>query len=269
MDLKLKGQVAAVVGGASGIGRAIADAFAAEGAEVAVLDRSAETGAVAAEIGRQHGVKTFSLEVDVTDFAAMQEAARRVEDELGPVAHVVFTVGIDSGKGGFPFWNLQPSDWSRVYQVNVQGAVNTAHAFYAPMIERRRGTFLFLSSVAGQIGSQTDPPYSASKAAIINFGQCAAKDLAPYDVRVNVLCPGMVDTPLQHRVHQLTMANLPPEERLPYAEWTRRKIGGLAILGRMQSPEDLADMAVFLASERARNVTGQTVNVDGGWVMHW
>ena len=265
MDLGLTNQVAVIVGGANGIGKAIAQSFAAEGAKVAVVDRSPDVAAVAAELGTGH----LPLVVDVTDYPAMQAAATRIEKELGPVSHVVVTVGIDSGKGGFPFWNLEPSDWARVYTVNVQGVVNTAHAFYGPMIERRAGTFLFFSSVAGLTGSQTDPPYSASKAAIINFTQCAAKDFASYNIRANAIAPGMVHTPLQQKVYALATAGMPAKERRAYEEWCDTKIKRLAPLGRMVDPEEIGAYAVYLASNHARNVTGQVLNVDGGWVMHW
>ena len=128
---------------------------------------------------------------------------------------------------------------------------------------------LFLASVAGQIGSQTDPPYSASKAALINFAQCAAKDLAPYGVRVNALCPGMVETALSRSVWEAWNGRQPEAERRSYEEWADEKVRRVVPLGRWQQPEDVAAMAVFLASARAANVTGQTVNVDGGYVMHW
>lgn len=268
MNVELSQQIAVVVGGANGIGRAIAKAFAAQGAAVAVLDRDPAIAEVAQEVAGQ-GVNQVPIQVDVTDFPALQAAAAQVEKTLGPVRHVVFTVGIDSGKGGFPFWNLEPADWPRVYEVNVQGAVNTAHAFYAPMIARQQGTFLFFSSVSGQIGSQTDPPYSVSKAAILSFMQLAAKDFAAYNIRVNAICPGMVDTPLQQRVYQLSTANMPEDERPTYTAWCTEKIGRLAALGRMVTPQEIAAMAVFLASDHARNITGQAVNVDSGWVMHW
>src|SRR5262249_18226577 len=126
-----------------------------------------------------------------------------------------------------------------------------------------------LASVAGQIGSQTDPPYSASKAALINFGQCAAKDLAPYQVRVNVLCPGMVKTELNRAVWEAWARQQAPGEEKRYEEGAGEKIERVVPLGRWQEPEDIANMAVFLASERGKNITGQTINVDGGFVMHW
>ena len=121
--------------------------------------------------------------------------------------------------------------------------------------------------MAGQVGSQTDPPYSASKAALINFAQCAARDLAPSGVRVNTLCPGMVATELNRSVHAAWAQRQPAGEQLPFEQWAAEKIRRLVPLGRWQEAEDLAAMAVFLASPRAKNITGQTINVDGGYVM--
>jgi 2-hydroxycyclohexanecarboxyl-CoA dehydrogenase len=269
MDLELKNQVAVVLGGASGIGKAIAAAFVAEGAHVALLDRAPGVAGVAKELGSLQSGAVLPMVVDVTDYPALCQAAHRVESELGPVAHVVFAVGIGSGKYGFPFWKLGPEDWPKVLQVNVVGAVNAVYAFFEPMRARQQGTFLFLSSVAGQIGSQTDPPYSASKAALINFAQCAAKDLAPYNIRVNSLCPGMVDTPLNRSIWAASNRNLPEEQQLTFDQWATEKIQRVVPLKRWQTPQDIAEMAVFLASPRANNVTGQTINVDGGFVMHW
>ncbi|MFN8490737.1 MAG: SDR family oxidoreductase [Caldilineaceae bacterium] len=269
MNLELSGQVAVVLGAASGIGRAIAQAFLQEGAQVALIDRAASVTDVSQQmVGAQNG-QTLAVVADVTDYASVQQAAAQIEQTLGPVRHVAFAVGIGSGKVGFPFWNLAPADWPKVLQVNVQGAVNITHAFLPPMLERRQGTFAFLASVAGQIGSQTDPPYSASKAALINFVQCAAKDLAPYNIRVNTVNPGMVDTPLNHSIWAAQCRNLPPDQQPSFEEWAAEKIKRVVPLNRWQKPEDIADMVVFLASARANNITGQTMNVDGGFVMHW
>ena len=268
MDLGLRGQVVVVLGAASGIGRAIAQEFADEEARVAIIDR-ADSVIQTAETMATTGHALFPLVADVTDYDALQKAAVAIEANLGPVAHVIFAVGIGSGKYGFPFWKMTPADWPKVLEVNLMGAVHTAHAFIPAMRERRSGSLLFLSSVAGQIGSQTDPPYSASKAALINFSQCCAKDLADYNIRVNTLNPGMVNTPLNESIWRASNENLPPAEQLTFEEWSSEKIGRIVPLKRWQEPEDLAAMAVFLASTRANNITGQTVNVDGGFVMHW
>ncbi len=260
MDLNLKGCVVVVTGGASGIGRAVALAFAGEGARVAVWD-----------LGDSAATTTdgISLRADVTDAAEVAAAVERTVAALGPIDHLVHAAAIGSGKFGFPFTNLRPSDWPRVLQVNVMGMVNVAHAVAPAMIERKSGTMAFIASVAGQIGSQTDPPYSASKAANINFAQCLAKDLAPHGVRVNTVCPGMVQTPLNRAVWQAWHDQAPPAERLTYEEWSDRKIRSIVPLGKWQTAEAVADMIVFLSSDRTAHVTGQTINVDGGFVMHW
>jgi NAD(P)-dependent dehydrogenase (short-subunit alcohol dehydrogenase family) len=269
MDLELGGSVAVVTGGASGIGWACARGFSQEGCRVALWDLSPHVKETAAALAGEFGGSSLGLSVDVSDFAAMREAVRRTEAELGPVSHLVHAAALGSGKFGYPFTNLQPGDWPRVLEVNVLGMVHAAHALAPGMIERKQGTLIFLASVAGQIGSQTDPPYSASKAANINFAQCLAKDLAPHGIRVNVVCPGMVRTPLNERIWQAWNDQQLPHQRRPYDEWAEDKLRAVVPLARWQQPEDVADMVVFLSSARCSEVTGQTINVDGGQVMHW
>lgn len=269
MNLNLNGRVAVITGGASGIGRACASTFATEGAQVALWDLSGSAAGVAEQIRMERSVRAIGVPVDMTDEAAVRAAVEQTIAELGPIDHLVHAAAIGSGKFGFPFTNLRPADWPRVLEVNVMGMVNAAHAVAPHMIERAAGTMVFVASIAGQIGSQTDPPYSASKAANINFAQCLAKDLAPHGVRVNTVCPGMVQTPLNRSVWQAWHDQTPAAERLSYEEWSARKIRSVVPLGRWQTPESIADMIVFLSSERAEHVTGQTINVDGGFVMHW
>ncbi len=268
MEMQLSGEVVAVVGGAQGIGHAIATAFAQEGARIALLDIAPNIATIAATMAQEYGIQTLGLQVDATQYDQVQAAARSIGSELGPVAHVIYAAGMGSGKFGFPFWNLDPSDWERVWRVNMMGAVHIAHAFAPALAEARRGTLLFLASIAGQIGSQTDPPYSAAKAGVINFAQCAAKDLAPYGVRVNSICPGMVQTALNRSVWQAWNTRQPEAEQLDYEAWGKAKVRQVAPMGQWQEPAEIAAMAVYLSSPHARNVTGQTLNVDGGQVMH-
>lgn len=269
MDLNLKDRVAVITGGASGIGRAAARAFAFEGARVAIWDLNVATADVAEEIGSECSIPVVGLSVDVADEASVATALERTISGLGPPDHLVHAAAIGSGKFGFPFTNLCPTDWSRVLTVNVIGMANVAHAIAPPMMQRATGSMVFVASVAGQIGSQTDPPYSASKAANINFAQCLAKDLAPHGVRVNTICPGMVQTPLNRSVWQAWHDHASPADRLSYDEWSNLKIRAVVPLGRWQTAESIADMIVFISSDRAEHVTGQTINVDGGFVMHW
>jgi len=268
LELSLRGSVVVVVGGARGIGAAIAEEFGREGAQVAILDAAPDVQQMAAALADEVGVPTLGVHVDATDYTAIQSAAARIEAEIGTWDHIVYAAGLGSGKLGFPFWNLDPSDWERVLRVNLIGAVNVAHAFAPAMSRRGAGTLTFLASVAGQIGSQTDPPYSAAKAGLINFAQCAAKDLAPFGVRVNTICPGMVQTDLNRSVWHAWNHRQQEADRLSYQAWGEDKVRRVAPLGRWQQPNEIAALAVYLASPHAANITGQTLNVDGGQVMH-
>lgn len=258
MDLGLGGHTAVVTGGASGIGRAIAERFLAEGAKVAVWDLSGNAPPEA-----------FGCVTDITKPESIQAALDATLARFGEIDHLVHAAARGSGKFGFPFTNLTPADWPRVLEVNIMGMVNVAYAVAPRMVERKSGTFTFIASVAGQIGSPTDPPYSASKAANINFAQCMAKDLAVHGVRVNTVCPGMVKTPLNRGVWQAWHNQQPPEKRVDYETWAGSKVKSVVPLGRWQTPADIANMVAFLASPCANEVTGQTINVDGGFVMHW
>lgn len=254
----LENQRVVVFGGLSGIGRAVADAFRQAHARVFVADLAATAD------------EPDSAQVDISDYESVKTVVSHIAEKWGGIDHVICAAAKGSGKFGFPFWNLDPADWQSVLEVSLVGSVNVAHACQPWLCEGESEgrTVLFFTSVAGQIGSQTDPPYSAAKAGIINFTQCAAKDFAPYGIRVNALSPGMVKTDLNESVWATSQANIPPENRETYAEWAEKKIKTIAPLGRWQEPEEFGAMAVYLASRQARNITGQTINIDGGQVMH-
>ena len=257
MDEPFKNQIVAIVGAASGIGEATASLFKQRGATVFGIDK--------ANISRGVCEKTSLL--DATDAAALVASAQDCIDSFGRVDHVVVSIGMCSGTLGYPFWNLDPYLWLQTINVNLIAPVNVAHAFVPHMLPQRFGTLSFVVSVAGQIGSQTDPPYSAAKAGLINFTQCAAKDLASYNIRVNAVSPGMVKTPMNRQVWE-AWSKASPENNLSYDEWAESKIGQVAPLARWQTNEDIAEAICFLASDAAKNITGQTLNVDGGQVMH-
>lgn len=262
MEMHLVGEKVVVFGAAQGIGQAIAQAFAAEGCHVVGVDVRPPT------LPRPElPTESPTIEWQLADVTALDEL-ERLASSLDDVQHVVYSVGVGSGQTGFPFWNVAPSVWARTLDVNLVGAANVAYAFARSLSERRSGTFLFLTSVAGQMGSPTDPPYSAAKAGLINFMQVVAKDLAAFGVRANALSPGMVKTELNQSVWQASQSQLPVAERQTYEAWAADKLKKVAPLGRWQTPEECAAVAVFLASPHARNITGQTINVDGGQVMH-
>lgn len=273
MDVRLTGQTAVIVGGANGIGRAIVEAFAAEGAATAILDLDDSSAVDLASRIQAAGGKAIARRLDVAQQEDFQRAAAKVAATLGQVDHLVYAAGAGSGKLGFPFWNLDAADWPRLLDINLTGAVRFLQAFRLPITEQRDrdrcdASVTIISSIAGQIGSQTDPPYSAAKAGLLNFMRCAAKDLASFQTRVNAICPGMVKTAINRSVWKAWQQANPAQNRLDYDAWGEQKIAAVAPLGRWQSADEIAALAIFLASPHARNITGQTLNVDGGQVMH-
>ena len=254
LSLSFEKEVVVVVGAASGIGHATAELFQEARAHVVRLDRVPVEG-------------DDSYEVDATDLDALQAVANKIHDRYQRIDHVVVSIGASTGSLGFPFWNVPPGQWEAALDVNLVAPVRVAHAFVPFLVAAEKGTICFVVSVAGQIGSQTDPPYSAAKAGLINFMQCAARDLAGYNVRVNAVSPGMVKTPLNRSVWQAWRESS-ADNRLDYEDWAEEKIQRIAPLGRWQTGKDVAAAVGFLASDLAKNMTGQTVNVDGGQVMH-
>ncbi len=258
MTISLTDHTVAVTGGAKGIGLAIARSFLEAGAKVIAIDLDAEA---LAEFHATAPDRIETIAVNVADYAVLSSALAGHE-----IDHLVCAAAVGSGKMGFPFWNLEPTDWTRVLDISLMGTVNTVHACVPALLagETKRKSVLLLASVAGQIGSQTDPPYSAAKAATINFAQLAAKDFAPYGIRVNALSPGMVKTSLNRAVFESSKESV----TMSYEAWAEEKIKRVSPLGRWQEAEEFGAMAVFLASEFGKNVTGQTLNIDGGQVMH-
>jgi NAD(P)-dependent dehydrogenase (short-subunit alcohol dehydrogenase family) len=270
-----------IIGAAQGIGQAIARTFAADHYHVILADLSESVYDTAQQIRVDLPPASLAATVlDATDLKAVEQLAENIT-ELLPDAqqnlqHVVYSAGAGSGKFGFPFWNMHPADWKRVLDVNLMGAVNVAHAFSKVLRANLRdnstkvvdSTLLFIASIAGQMGSQTDPPYSAAKAGLINFMQVVAKDLAPFGIRANAISPGMIQTSLTRSVWQAWNDQQAEHDKLDYKQWGQDKLNNICPLARWQTPEEIAATALFLASTGAANITGQTINVDGGIIMH-
>lgn len=263
MDLHLRGKTALIVGGASGIGAACARRFGDEGAQTIVWDIAAVTVAAAPEADLQ----THSIICDITQLTSVEAALQETLSLATRIDCLVHAAAVGSGHFGFPFNNVPLAEWSHVLEVNIMGMANVAYSVARHMQQQKSGSMVFLSSVAGQIGSQTDPPYSASKAANLNFAICMAKDLAMYGIRVNSVCPGMVKTNLNRSVWQAWYAAAQADQRLDYESWAQEKIRKVCPLGQWQTVDDVADAVLFLSSCRAAQITGQAINVDGGFVM--
>jgi NAD(P)-dependent dehydrogenase (short-subunit alcohol dehydrogenase family) len=166
-----------------------------------------------------------------------------------------------------PFTNQDRADWEPVLAVNAVGTFLCSKEAALRMVPRGRGAIVNISSVSARMASQTDPVYSASKAAVITFTQLSAKDLAPHGIRVNAICPGMLRTAFYREQYEAAVARDPSVAELGEERYFAEKAQRLIPLGRGQQPADVANAVLFLASDLASCITGQTLNVDGGLVM--
>jgi meso-butanediol dehydrogenase / (S,S)-butanediol dehydrogenase / diacetyl reductase len=253
----LEGKVALVTGGASGIGRGIVEVLAARGATVAIGDLDLQAArAVAGEVGE--GAEAMTL--DVTDEASVRGVVREVLDGFGRIDVLVNNAGVSRS---IPFVDIDEAEWDRVFDVNVKGVYLATRAVVPHMIERRYGKIVNLSSMVGKEAIPLFVHYSASKFAVIGITQGLAKELAPYDINVNAVCPGVVRTPLWEPLLDQLAENKGITRDAAFDEF----VSGIP-LGRPQDPHDIGEVVAFLASDRARNMTGQGINVTGGQQLH-
>jgi NAD(P)-dependent dehydrogenase (short-subunit alcohol dehydrogenase family) len=258
VSIDLGGGRALVTGAAGGIGRALCARLAEAGASVVALDKDA---AALADVGAD-----ATVAVDLTDAGATAEAVAGAVAAGGPFTVLVNNAGVAS-RVGMPFTRLDAADWTLPWEVNVVALFAVTKAVVAGMIEAGGGAVVNIASVSGRTGFQTSPPYSASKAAVINLTQVMARDLAAHGIRVNAVCPGMVLTPF-YRAQRLAAAEADPSLLdVSDEDYFAAKAARLIPLGRGQQPRDVADAVCFLASDLAASVTGQALNVDGGLVM--
>ena len=248
--MRLRGKVALVTGAQQGIGRGIALAFAREGADVAVnyLDDRAAAETVLRQV-QAEGQRGTLVQGDVASPADVKTMVTRVVDELGDLDILVNNAGV------YPrvaFLEMRERDWDLVLDVNLKGGFFCAQAAAQAMIAgRRRGSVINLASQAIR-GAVRGVHYSASKGGVVAMTRAMALELAPHGIRVNAIAPGLTDT---------------AQPRYGSSEEEIAAMGNAVPLGRMAQPDDIAAVAVFLASEDARHVTGQTVHVNGGSYM--
>jgi len=249
----LDGKVALVTGGARGIGRAICEAYVAQGAKVAVADLLAHE---AEETAAALGVNAMPVTMDVTDLDSIAAGVTAVEDMWGGIDVLVNNAGVF---GMSSLEEITRAEYDRQYNVNVAGVIFTAQAVVPGMKKRGGGAIINFSSQAGRRGEANIVLYCSTKAAVISVTQSMALELAKDKIRVNAIAPGVVDTPMWDTVDAL----FAQYENKPLGQ-KKREVGEAVPLGRMGDPADLAGPAVFLASDEARYVTAQTLNVDGG-----
>ena len=248
---RLDGKVALVTGGARGIGRAICEALAAAGAKVAVSDLRLDDAKAAAD-----AIGGMAVEMDVTDFDAIAQGVQQVEKAWGGIDILVNNAGIFNMAS---LDRITVEDYRRQYDVNVGGTIFACQAVVPGMKKRGGGAIINFSSQAGRRGEANVTLYCSTKAAVISITQSLAMELAGDNIRVNAIAPGVIDTPMWDVVD----AQFAEYENKPKGQ-KKREVGEAVPLGRMGDPGDVADPVVFLASDQARYITAQTLNVDGG-----
>jgi NAD(P)-dependent dehydrogenase (short-subunit alcohol dehydrogenase family) len=273
----LTGKVAVVTGAARGIGRAIAVEFAANGADVVAIDIAGPvstasnaqpaTPAELEETVRQiqaYGRRARAIKADIRNIGALRQAATAIETEFGKIDIVVANAAIQRWK---PLLEMQDTDWVDVIDNNLNGTANTIRAFAPKMVPRRHGRIIVLSSMQGRHGTKDAASYSASKWGILGLMKSAALELGPYDITVNAVIPGLVDTPLtryeKRLAESMAESNKPTPDPTPTQAWDARAPTVALRVGWLQ-PDDISPVAVFLASDGAAMVTGAEYEVTAG-----
>ena len=247
--MSLEGQVAIVTGGRRGIGRAVVEQLASQGASIVLGDRDGEEAVEAAEqIEAATGSHVQACLVDVSDFESVQSMVKCALEDLGRVDILVNNAGITRDT---LILRMSEADWDAVLDTNLKGAWNCSKAVVRPMMKQRRGRIINISSVSGLAGQAGQTNYSASKAGLIGLTKSLAREVASRGITVNAVAPGFVPTALTN--------DLPQE--------LKDSMMTLIPLGRWGTPAEVAHAVAFFASEEAAYITGQVLSVDGGMMM--
>ena len=258
--MTLTDRVAMVTGAGNGIGRAVALGLAGAGAHVVAVDIDAGLAKVTADATAALGPKSLALEADVGDLVAIDQVVQRSMAAFGRIDVLVNNAGVTRRAY---IMDLTEADWDRIMRVNAKGVFFCLQRVAREMIPRRSGAIINIASIAGKgYAGTSNAIYAASKGSVISLTRTAAQQLARHNINVNAICPGTTVTALS----EANVALRAREEGLSVDDMTRRRNAAIP-LGRPNEPEDVAALAVFLASPGARNITGQSLNVDGGIIF--
>ena len=283
MMIDLTDRAALITGGGQGVGEAIALVLAQQGADVAIGDVQLDRAEKVAEEVRRRGRLAFAFHLDVSSRASARKAAARVVSEWGRIDILVNNAGVAGGPADAAGDGVEAT-WDHVLAINVKGVVNCTDAVMPYMAEARYGKIINIASVAGKPGdpiwmgasgpapADATPPlggsaYGASKAAVIRHTQISAAAAAPFNINVNAICPSRMITPMGLEIARARQGSGEADAGEDLVELRRKHVLQTNRFGRELEPLDIGNMAAFLASEDARNVTGQSINVDGGFKM--
>lgn len=259
MANRLENTVAIITGASRGIGLSIAKAFAQEGASLYLIARKQD---VLDELATQLGIdssKVLTHALDVTDREACFEAVAKAEKHFGRVDTLVNNAGVYRAK---PFLEHTPQDYQDMLDVNLFGVLNFTQACLPYMQERKKGSIINIASTAGKWGSRNQSAYNVSKHAVVGLTRCVALEAGVHKVTVNAICPGFVETDMLDELR----AQASSSAGTSIEDFEKAALARVP-LGRMMRPEEIASLAVFLASPGAAGMTGQSIHMDGGMIF--
>jgi 3-oxoacyl-[acyl-carrier protein] reductase len=246
--MRFKDKVAFITGGGRGIGRSIAMLFAQEGADIAIGDVNMVDAQKTCQDIEVIGRKSLALELDVTDYQKVEAGVNKILDKFTKVDILVNNAGITKDN---LMLRMSDADWDAVIKVNLKGTFNCTKAVSRVMMKQRSGKIINIASIIGIIGNAGQANYSASKAGIIALTKTTAKEFASRNININAVAPGFIQTDMTAKL----------------SEEVKQKMLAMIPLNKLGSPADVANACLFLASEDAAYITGQTIVVDGGMVM--
>jgi len=261
----LNGQVAIITGAGSGLGRAIAQRLSLEGAAVVAADVNGKAAATVIQEIKDLGRRGLDVPTDVSIEKDVEHMVQATLENFGQIDILVNNAG--TGSTGLII-NHSEEDWEKPMRVNLKGSFLCSRAAAREMMTRKRGRIINISSVSGKSGEEFIGAYCASKFGVIGLTQVLAKELGRYSITVNAVCPGYIWTPMWAEMAKWFKESFPALAGKSPQEIFANRVKAVTPLRRPQEPEDIANLVVFLASEEARNITGQAINVDGGAVMH-
>lgn len=261
MELGLKGKTVIVTGGGSNIGRAIVLAFAKEGTNIVIAEIDENQGKKVADEANALGSKTTVIKTDVTSYEQVEAMVKKTIEQFGAVDVLVNNVGWDQIQ---LFVETTPDFWDKIININYRGMLNCTKAVLPHMIERKSGAVISIGSDAGRMGEFREAVYGGCKGAQIAFTKAVARETGRYGIRLNVVCPGMTVPATEDEVGDESMWKLGMKF---ISDEYKEKAAKNYALRRIGKPEDVAPAVVFLASDAASFVTGQTLSVSGGYTM--
>jgi len=245
----LEGKKAFITGGSRGLGRALCDVFAREGADVAFnYNQNDEAAAETRSLIEQHGRKALAFKLSVTDKAGMKDALKGIMADFGGIDILVNNAAINKADS---FVTTAEKAWLEIINTNVNGLYYVTKPFFKQMMRQRSGNILNITSIGAIRALPTSVHYATSKAAVLGFTKCLSREAGPYNVTVNAIAAGIFDTDLGH--------SLPERFRTMYEQWCAK--------GRFGAPQDLAEFAAFMVSDRNTYMMGEVVTLDGGCVV--